>query len=618
MGGILGGMIPFAGWAFAGKDAFQASRELLQQERTQRSVLEESPGQSAQRYREDLVDLVFKDFEAILNPTDNTAQTVPVVLLVDDAQWLDPDTVRLLHRLLLRAETRGWPLLIVATHREEEWHQPPPRDESQPPAALAHLPQSLRRPERWDGARLLRPIAQLEAVARQALPGATPAQLRLLCEKAGGNPELLQEIIDELLAEPRYFKDGDPQAELGGRAVAMVEGTTFTLQGQYRKRFRRLGRQVQRVLGWSSEQGMRFLSQITQAAAEQIDADCSADDIRDRLRRAERPGCCVQLFEQDGRWNLGEFRQRVFQELAADHLGFDPQERETVRRAVQSVLRGWIDTAAIDQLPEAERLDALLIARRTLRPAGPDAPEAEWKTWGAALVRLVRLYSSDCLWPQAAQAARQFAEARPHGWPSELVPTWDQLAVADLLCEQRDYARARRLLKPLCAELTSLKERTEPDSSLWHDVGALIQRLGDVAVAVGDLPEAATLFASLEQRSRELAEQFGATPEALRDVSVSLDRVGDVDRADGRLADARGRYEESLRVRREIIEQFGATPEALRDVSVSLDRVGDVDRADVRLADARTRYEESLRVAREIIEQFGATPEAAAGRQRFA
>ena len=54
-------------------------------------------------------------------------EPVPAVLWLDDAQWLDEATVAFLRKLLSEAkpgERRGgWPLLLLATHWEREWHE---------------------------------------------------------------------------------------------------------------------------------------------------------------------------------------------------------------------------------------------------------------------------------------------------------------------------------------------------------------------------------------------------------------------------------------------------------------------------------------------------------------
>lgn len=48
---------------------------------------------------------------------------VPVVLWLDDAQWIDDDTLGFLRQLWAEAQRRHWPLFVVITHWEREWRE---------------------------------------------------------------------------------------------------------------------------------------------------------------------------------------------------------------------------------------------------------------------------------------------------------------------------------------------------------------------------------------------------------------------------------------------------------------------------------------------------------------
>ncbi|MSR42319.1 MAG: ATP-binding protein, partial [Phycisphaerales bacterium] len=48
---------------------------------------------------------------------------VPTVLWLDDAQWIDAETMKFVERLWKEAERNLWPLLIVVTHWEREWRE---------------------------------------------------------------------------------------------------------------------------------------------------------------------------------------------------------------------------------------------------------------------------------------------------------------------------------------------------------------------------------------------------------------------------------------------------------------------------------------------------------------
>jgi tetratricopeptide (TPR) repeat protein len=138
----------------------------------------------------------------------------------------------------------------------------------------------------------------------------------------------------------------------------------------------------------------------------------------------------------------------------------------------------------------------------------------------------------------------------------------------------------------------------------------VLDEVGNVARIQGDWAHAARAYTKSLEISRQLIEQLGDTPEALRNLSISLNNVGIVARAQGDWAQAERVYTESLQIRRQLIERLGGTPEALRGLSVSLDNVGLVARAQGDWAQAERVYTESLEIRRQLIERLGGTPEA--------
>ena len=142
-----------------------------------------------------------------------------------------------------------------------------------------------------------------------------------------------------------------------------------------------------------------------------------------------------------------------------------------------------------------------------------------------------------------------------------------------------------------------------------RDLSVSLNRVGDVAGALGNLTDAQQAYGESLQISRQLRQRLGDSPEVLRDLSVSLDRVGDVARALGNLTDAQQAYGESLQISRQLRQRLGDSPEVLRDLSVSLDRVGDVARALGSSTDAQQAYGESLQIRRQLRQRLGDSPE---------
>ena len=265
---FIGPLSPL-GWITAARDLRSVVIDDRRAERELNRARVANPAEAAEADRRELETQVLETFRLILDPTNSQAPTVPVILVLDDAQWADPVTLRFVNELLRAARTGKWALLVIATHWEDEWKSNI-RDAPAPVGKLtqlADLPQRLRLGETWKGDRVIDPIADLSTVVAAALPGVTQAQRDLILAKAGGNPRLLEEILRHLIDHPQFFDGRDTTRPLTKRAEQEVREESFDYHKLVDERFRRLDDHVRRALGWSSAQGMRFLASVTEAIA---------------------------------------------------------------------------------------------------------------------------------------------------------------------------------------------------------------------------------------------------------------------------------------------------------------------------------------------------------------
>ena len=556
-------------------------------------------------------------FRTTLDPGRKEARQVPVVVVLDDAQWADPVTLEFVERLLAESLAGGWPCLVIATHWEREWHEQNDEDPTYPgpPRRLAHIPQRLRPPLKQEPYALGK-VPDLSRMLSAALPGLTVPQSRGIAAKADGNPLHLIEIIHYLQVNRPLFVNRDTHGPLAPGAEEKLSRETLDYHRLVQKRFDALGDCVKDVLGWSSYQGVRFLREITREAANRLNPACPSAEIEGAIKAAERPHAIVQHFEA----NLSEFRQAAFHEVARRYLDLDDANVRALRGVIREAMARWVNDGRIEQLPVAERLDALLIATRELDAApapgvAPDAADVSLALWAKATVMLLDVYREQLLWEQARQIACRLADRRPAdgGWPLDVLDFWTQIKVVDTLTQFLELDEARRMTEDLTAHARRRAD-TAATSEQLHNLGASLERLGNAEMAAGQRDVARRAFVEGLEVTRRVVERFGETPEALRDVSVSLDNVGDVELAENGAKAALPLYAESLGLRRRIVERFGETPKALRDVSVSLNKVGDVERAENGAKAALPRYAESLALRRRIVERFGETPQARAGR----
>ena len=81
---------------------------------------------------------------------------------------------------------------------------------------------------------------------------------------------LLEEILLHLLRHPALFEGRELSRPLTPKAEQEIREKSFDYHELVDERFCALETSVQRALGWSSAQGMRFLTKITEAIARRM------------------------------------------------------------------------------------------------------------------------------------------------------------------------------------------------------------------------------------------------------------------------------------------------------------------------------------------------------------
>ena len=138
----------------------------------------------------------------------NLAERSPLLVAVDDLQWVDGPSLRFLHYLVMRLE--GVPVAIVATLRTGEASPEPELLDGLMLAAEVLRPAALSR-------------AAVASIVRGRLGEDAPAELCDAChESSRGNPFLLGELLLELGHDRGAAVELDPAAvrPLGPRRIA--------------------------------------------------------------------------------------------------------------------------------------------------------------------------------------------------------------------------------------------------------------------------------------------------------------------------------------------------------------------------------------------------------------
>ena len=517
---------------------------------------------------------------------------LPICVFADDGHFAgaDLESMDLLKRLLDVARTKRWPLLLIVTHWEREWHA----DES--PFATWLKPQG----ERITRLHLGR-VDDLTPMLTQRFPGLTADQRRAILDRVDGNPLFLDELMAWLALPSRakLFVDMDHGRPLNERGLKETLRISRRRHELAEERLAEAGPAVRQALGIGSLQGMRFLEDLTAEVCAAM-GSCAEADVRRAIASSERPHAIIR---RDG-W-AAEFLQRLYFEVAAEELSGHPDEAK-VRAALAAGLRRRVrDAEALAALDAEARLATLGLAWAELR-AQPSAEDADAAAAAAVMLIAERLARWEIL-AAGALAQDLVAAMRLRTEPGMRLDFGALWTVFDALTGIGEWDDARWTAERL-RDTAASKADESPVSLRNRAIAAslLADCLRSDAESEADLALAASLYAEALEIARALRERLG-TPQAERDVSVSLNNVAGIARARGDLAAAQAAYAEALAIRRALRERLG-TPEAERDYLVSLLCVGDLAMARKRVEEAAGHYAEMLEIARVLATLLG-TPE---------
>ena len=300
---------------------------------------------------EQQIEVIYDFFHGLLSSRQADQSVLPAILVLDDAQWIDPLSLQLVKRLFGAAQAGQWPLLIIATHWEQEWNLAAETGDTLPGLFQTFAKQAQYACQIKDIDRL----AGLQQLLDMAFPGLSKAQRQFLCDRADGNPRLLNEIILELRDEPLYFEDEDFKQPLTEEALSELKQISFALHEVQKRRFRRLDRSLQQLLSYGSFQGMRFLRQLVLDMSRLIDAQADGAS----LQQAVYP--LAILVEESA--IIYEFRHQVFHDLAQARLDKLPRLKTALAEALLQAGQAWLKADKDADLPatDAETLYRLLL-----------------------------------------------------------------------------------------------------------------------------------------------------------------------------------------------------------------------------------------------------------------
>ena len=262
-------------------------------------------------------------FTTLLRKEEGEAESLPVILLLDNAHTMDNFSLDCLEEIWELAVKESLPLYVLATHWETEWELEHEEglDRSAISSSFAKffLDQSERNPETIHEYRL-QGLKECNELLRIAFPNFEDEDINEISHRACGNPRHMTEIILALEGMQRnqrkskpYFTEDRVLTEHGKTAFFMKD---LALESLEKERFDAIEFDIKNILSLASRQGMEYLSSFVSIVAARVDNfldDLSPDES---LSRAIKPHAIVQDLSN----SIHEFRSVSMHKNAYTHF----------------------------------------------------------------------------------------------------------------------------------------------------------------------------------------------------------------------------------------------------------------------------------------------------------
>lgn len=433
---------------------------------------------------------------------------LPIVIWLDDAQWMDAHSREFFRQLYTHAAARKWPICFVATHWPREWA------EYGRTTFLGRgnvLP--LGEPAQSDMAALL----------RSQLPGLTEVQQALVLAKSVGNYLALLENIGQLLSDPAYFVDGNAARALSSYGEQVASQWETNRQQRIQQRFDAFDSTVRVLLARFSHIGTTFFRSVvrTYAGAHQLEYSEAL------VQRCVAPLTIVSELSPE----FHEFRDRGYFSVAEqyfadwlyddEHIGLTEALRSEVARYVDS---GYTPTGEF--VRPTETLFAGLSDQETtlVSNIALQTSRAGEALWIRAVVLRCRMLADERAWQELGTIAALLDGYDWHAHREEWVHhhALEELAGDLVAAGATDVALQLQLHFLQVARMECGVEENETN---LHSLSLVYTMLGDTYRDMGDLDDALHYYQADRDLTEMMIRRFGAEKH-MRTLSVIYNRIG--------------------------------------------------------------------------------------------
>lgn len=317
-----------------GKTIVERGSELYQARKRTKELedkLKLNPFDTSEQTERNLVETIIHDLSTVVGKENGSERPIPLVVVIDDAQWLDQDqpTAQLAQKLIDKGREKQWPMLVILTSWEREWSLS--KDS-------ASAPSTLLSPVHDDKIISLGKLPELTNLSLTQFAGLTDEQREIIERQVDGHPRFLEEILLYLGRNPKHFLDRDLSMPLTASGMEEISKRSFP---QFvADRIETAPNHVRRTLALAAVHGVSFSSRLVQTAANQL----AFDEAGKGLLHAEYPHGFTTFTPNKSQ---GEFRFRAYHSAALDDLSnhYDQDAVNNALTAAKDIIASDVSSA---------------------------------------------------------------------------------------------------------------------------------------------------------------------------------------------------------------------------------------------------------------------------------
>ncbi|MBA6356622.1 tetratricopeptide repeat protein [Colwellia sp. BRX8-3] len=297
---------------------------------------------------------LFAFFVELLDENYTKVPSIPLIIILDDAQWADEESLRVIDKLFEMATERKFKLLIVATHWEAEWYKQANANQNKNLSTIFNRLKLFTEHQQLSNVMEIidcGKVRELDIILKQALPGLTENQSSIILKKVDGNPLMMQQVILYYLDEPYFFISENPRQPLSCAGEEEIGHIPTELIALCRKRFNKLDSELKDFICTASFYGMKFLSEFVIDTFNALKLHKSIPQDLFKL--------CISphVIFTNTNHHSNEFQQRIYFELAKERLEkFSLREgRQQYTDVIAKVSHRWLKGEKYKDYPVSEQ-----------------------------------------------------------------------------------------------------------------------------------------------------------------------------------------------------------------------------------------------------------------------